>query len=108
MRAHHPMKGVAFKPMRLKLRKRKIRKESQHMNEDNVREYLEGLAPIAANLKKLIEGSNLSHQELGYLAYAQGYLNAAKSHLVTDKTAQKEDLLSRAITGAYNMGEVPF
>lgn len=50
-------------------------------NEENVIEYMQGLAPIAANLKKLIEGSNLSHQELGYLAYAQGYLEAAKSHL---------------------------
>lgn len=53
------------------------------MNEDNVREYLEGLQPIADNLEKLIAGSALSNQELATLAHIQGYLSAAKSHIQT-------------------------
>lgn len=50
-------------------------------NEENVIEYMRGLAPLADSLEKLIAGSALSHQELGTLAYIQGYLKAASSHL---------------------------
>lgn len=51
-------------------------------NEENVIEYMQGLAPLANSLEQLIAGSALSSQELGTLAYIQGYLSAAKSHLV--------------------------
>lgn len=50
-------------------------------NFDNLIKYVVGLESIAANLEKLIAGSNLSHQELAFLAYVQGYLNAGKSHI---------------------------
>lgn len=47
----------------------------------NVTEYMQGLAPLADSLSKLMEGSKLNAHELSTLAYIQGYLQAAESHL---------------------------